>query len=287
MGAHTRRKSWRDRLTGLLAAVLVIAGVSIAAYPSVADWLADGQHATVINSYQGKVDSLDQAERDKQMAEARKYNESLAGDPVHDPFIPGSGYALPENYTSVLNPDGDGVMGYLTIKKIDVYLPIYHGTSEDILDKGVGHMRQTALPIGGEDRRPVLTGHRGLPNAELFTRLDELDKGDVFTINVLGKTLAYKVVEIKTVLPSELEELRAVKGRDLVTLLTCTPYGVNTHRLLVTGERTTLAEANKPQEQTISIVPRGRWLRRAIIAGVVVVAATAVTLVYVKRKPRR
>lgn len=285
MSAHARRSRLADRLTGLIAAVLVVAGMLTIAYPTIADMLSDRQHARVVGSYTQSVSRLDQAKREQMFAEAREYNESLAGDPVHDPFIPGSGYALPRNYTSVLNPEGDGVMGYLSIPKIDLRLPIYHGTDEETLAKGVGHMRQTALPIGGKGLRPVLTGHRGLPNAELFTRLDELDKGDTFTIDVLGKTLAYKVVEIKTVLPSQLEELRAIKGRDLVTLVTCTPYGINTHRLLVTGERTRYVPGDTAPAGFLLPKPgSSRWIRWASLAAAVAVIAVLLAILHIRRR---
>ena len=173
----------------------------------------------------------------KEKEKAQTYNENLSGDPVHDPFVFGSGYALPENYKEVLNLSEDGIMGYIQIPKILVDLPIYHGTSEEVLEKGVGHIQNTSVPIGGNSTHSVLTGHTGLPNAELFTRLDELVVGDIFYIHVLNEILTYKVYEIKVVLPDNIDELRITSGEDLVTLVTCTPYGVNSHRLLVKAER--------------------------------------------------
>lgn len=164
------------------------------------------------------------------------YNENLSGDPVKDPFVRGSGYALPENYDDVLNVDG--VMGYIEIPKIGVKLPIYHGTSEEVLERGAGHIESTALPIGGAYRHSVISGHRGLPSAELFTRLDEMELGDIFFIHVLGQRLAYEVDQITTIEPTELDSIMPIPDRDLVTLLTCTPYGINSHRLLVRGSRT-------------------------------------------------
>lgn len=229
----------------VLAALLVIGGIAIFAYPSVADMLATHEHTTVVNDYQKKTASMPSEKVKAELGAARTYNENLAGDPVHDPFVSDSGYVLPTNYTSVLNVNHDGVMGYLCIKKISLKLPIYHGTSEDVLAKGVGHMSQTSLPIGGKGTHAVLTGHRGLPSAELFTRLGEMRKGDLFWIEVLGRKVTYKVTDISVVEPNEVDKLRVEPGRDLVTLLTCTPYGVNTQRLLVTGERT----ANVPDSE--------------------------------------
>ncbi|MGI5906910.1 MAG: class C sortase [Candidatus Pararuminococcus gallinarum] len=220
----------------VLAAVLFLAGAAIFLYPTVSNYLAEKNQAVVVQDYEQAVQENNAEALEEEWQKAEAYNENLAGDPVKDPFVPGSGYALPENYSEVLNVDG--VMGYVEIPQISVMLPIYHGTTEEVLEKGVGHIESTALPIGGEYRHTVLTGHRGLPSAELFTRLDELEEGDIFLIHVLGETLAYKVDQIKTVLPTELEDIQAVKGMDLATLLTCTPYGINTHRLLVRGQRT-------------------------------------------------
>ncbi len=144
--------------------------------------------------------------------------------------------SVPDNYTQILDY-ANHMMGYIEIPKISVYLPIYHGTSDDVLAKGIGHMSQTAFPIGGESTHAVLTGHTALPNAKLFTDLTELVEGDVFYIQILGETLAYEVDQIKVVDPEDTSDMQAEKGKDYVTLITCTPYAVNTHRLLVRGER--------------------------------------------------
>lgn len=243
---QTKRKKKSKRggcLAPLLAVLLFFIGAGIFLYPTVSNYLAENQQIAVIQNYQQQVENESTVDLEAEWKKAEIYNESLAGDPVRDPFVPGSGYALPDNYEEVLNVGG--VMGYVEIPKIDVMLPIYHGSSEEVLEKGVGHIESTALPIGGTFRHSVLTGHRGLPSAELFTRLDELAVGDLFFIHVLDKTLAYEVDQIKTVLPTELEDIQAIPDRDLVTLLTCTPYGVNTHRLLVRGTRTEYV----PQEE--------------------------------------
>ena len=147
-----------------------------------------------------------------------------------------NGLLSDENYESLLN-SGTGIMGNIEIPKISVNLPIYHGTSEEVLSNGIGHLQGTSLPIGGMNTRSVLTGHRGLPNAKLFTRLDEMEKGDLFYLNIFGKTLAYQVNKIEIIEPEDMESLGIAEGKDLVSLVTCTPYGLNTHRLIVTGER--------------------------------------------------
>ena len=232
---HQKRQAGRLALP-FLAVLLFLAGAAIFLYPTVSNYFAEKAQASAIRTYQNQVESGNPEDLAAEWEKAEIYNESLSGDPVRDPFIAGSGYALPDNYLEVLNIDG--VMGYLEIPKISVSLPIYHGTSDEVLEKGVGHIESTALPIGGDYRHTVLTGHRGLPSAELFTRLDELEEGDQFYIHVLGEILAYEVDQIKTVLPTEVDEILPIPGRDLATLITCTPYGVNTHRLLVRGSRT-------------------------------------------------
>ncbi len=196
-------------------------------------------------------------------------------------------------YENALNADRSGMMGYLEIPKIQVYLPIYHGTEDAVLAKGVGHLEGSSLPVGGDGTHAVLTGHRGLPSAALFTDLDQLEKGDTFTISVLGEELIYAVTEIQTVLPEETENLRIEGGEDQVTLVTCTPYGINTHRLLVTGTRqkelqqaqmilpeetagTVQRTANVSDELNPSRCVKRRWYRRpALILGCAAAAAAA------------
>lgn len=226
----------KSKVMPIISSILFMAGACIFFYPTVSNYIAEKNQASVIQEYQETVQKDDIENVEAEWAKAEEYNENLAGDPVHDPFVPGSGYALPENYLDVLNVNG--IMGYIEIPKISVYLPIYRGTSEEVLEKGVGHIESTSLPIGGQYRHSVLTGHRGLPSAELFTNLDKLKEGDYFYIHVLDQTLAYKVDQIKTVQPRDLEDLVAVPGEDYITLVTCTPYAVNTHRLLVRGSRT-------------------------------------------------
>lgn len=233
-GGKAGRRSW---LTTILAVLLFLAGAALLLYPTVSNLIAEHQQLDAIGEYQGDVVELTDEEMEAEWAAAREYNENLAGDPVHDPFVMGSGYALPENYEEVLNVNDDGIMGYLEIPKIDLMLPIYHGTSEEVLEKGVGHIDYTSLPIGGESTHSVLSAHRGLPSAELFTRLDEMEIGDVFYVTVLDETHAYEVDQIQVVEPEDLSKIQIEPGEDYVTLLTCTPYGVNTQRLLVRGTR--------------------------------------------------
>ena len=233
------------------ALALFVGGAAVFCYPAISNYLNQKNQSRVVQTYEETVAAQDDALLAEEWAKAEEYNENLAGDPVHDPFVPGSGYALPDNYLDVLNIDG--VMGRITIPKIGVDLPVYHGTEAETLEKGVGHMESTSLPIGGEYRHAVLTGHRGLPSAELFTRLDELEPGDQFYLHILDATLAYQVDQILTVEPQELETLVAEPGQDYVTLVTCTPYGVNTHRLLVRGTRVPYVPEAEQSAQTSTV----------------------------------
>ena len=226
-----------EKILLIIAIIFIIVGTGIFLYPSISNYFAEKNHVEAIRNYDKIVVGIGEDSLKEEKEKAQTYNENLSGDPVHDPFVFGSGYALPENYKEVLNLSEDGIMGYIQIPKISVDLPIYHGTSEEVLEKGVGHIQNTSVPIGGNSTHSVLTGHTGLPNAELFTRLDELVEGDIFYIHVLNEILTYKVYEIKVVLPDNISELQITNGNDFVTLVTCTPYGVNSHRLLVKAER--------------------------------------------------
>lgn len=285
------QKKKKLNLLLLLAPVLLFAaGAGIFLYPAISNYLAERQQTEVIHTYQAKVDEMEQAKLDEAWQEAVEYNENLAGDPVHDPFVMGSGYVLPDNYEDVLNINGDGVMGYVEIPKIDVYLPIYHGTSEEVLEEGAGHLEMTALPIGGENRHPVISAHRGLPSAELFTRLDEMEIGDEFYIHVLDETLAYEVDQIEVILPEELSLLQPEEDRDLLTLLTCTPYAVNTHRLLVRGTRVPYVESAVQDHVDRARADRS-WLEEyihAIVLGVLllIILGTAAFLIWRRKRKK-
>ena len=271
-----KKKPW----TLLVPLLIFGVGAGIFIYPAISNFLAEKEQIGVIKRYQAQVEKAEQEELDAAWQEAVRYNENLSGDPVHDPFIMGSGYVLPENYREVLNIGGDGVMGYVEIPKIDVYLPIYHGTDEEALKKGAGHLEATALPIGEKYRHSVISAHRGLPSAELFTRLDEMKTGDMFYIHVLNKTLAYEVDKIEVIEPEELQALVPVKDKDLVTLLTCTPYAVNTHRLLVRGSRVPYEEKTDTNE-TINSNAKRVWLPIYLMgAGIGILSLTIIVLAF-------
>ena len=213
------RQGRKKKAVKLLFIIIILTGILILLYPTVSNYIAEKQQENVIVGYNTKISETEQDVLEREWERAKEYNRN------------------PENYKHVLNIRGDGVMGYISIPEIDVNIPIYHSATESSLNKGIGHVEQTGLPIGGKGNHPVLTGHRGLPNAQLFTRLDEMEIGDLFFIYVLDKTLAYSVDQIKVVLPKEVEKIKAQRNRDIVTLVTCTPYGINSHRLLVRGTR--------------------------------------------------
>ena len=272
MGRKTEKERRRNPWIFLAPLLVFAAGAGIFLYPAVSNFLAERAQTNVIRSYQAAVDESNRQKLEEEWQKAEEYNENLAGDPVHDPFVMGSGYVLPDNYEEVLNLNGDGVMGYLEIPKIDVELPIYHGTSEEVLEKGAGHLEATALPIGGKNRHPVISAHRGLPR---------------FYLSVLDETLAYEVDKITVIEPEELEFLTPEENRDLLTLLTCTPYGVNTHRLLVRGtrvpyEETEFTKTGKEPEKSDSW--RAQYLR-AVLTGAALLAVLG--LIIIGRRRRR
>lgn len=209
---------------------------------------------TVISTYESTV-TKDTQVLEQTLNEAKKYNELLN---TAKNTINGNSQeemAILNEYDKQLNITGDGIMGTIEIPKIDVNLPIYHGTSDSVLSKGVGHWEESNLPVGQKNTRSILTGHRGLPNAKLFTRLDEIEKDDYFFIRVCNQTFAYQVKQIEVIKPEEVEKLSVVPDKDLVSLITCTPYAVNTHRLVVTGERVPYKEK---MEETVRKNPVSR-----------------------------
>ena len=213
---------------------------------------------------------------------ARAYNETLQGVEVRDAFTDAQ-EREDAVYEGLLDVNGDGIMGVIEIPKIGVRLPIYHGTGSYGLERGVGHMEGTSLPVGGEGAHCGLSGHRGLPSARLFTDLDQMERGDLFFINVLGELLVYQVDQVNVVLPHELEYMAAVEGEDLVTLVTCTPYGVNTHRLLVRGRRTALEDVTDLLGAGVTTLPA--W-RGALICALPVLILGLLLMLLIRPKKR-
>lgn len=232
-----KKEKKKSRMSSIVIWIIIfLAGLVILLYPYFSNWLSTRKNSVVVDSYDAMTVNLSKEEANEQWNRAVVYNEHLIGDPVRDPFVPGSGRALPSNYLDVLN--FDGVMCYVEIPSVNIKLPVYHGASDEVLEKGVGHIESTALPVGGIGGHAVLTGHTGLPAAKLFTDLDKVKEGDLFYIHVLGRLLVYEVDQISVIDPEDISLLVAYGDKDYITLLTCTPYGINSHRLLVRGERT-------------------------------------------------
>lgn len=265
---------------------LVIA-LSVLLYPTVSNYLYEKNGAKVISLYDENAVQLSEIEKNKELEAARQYNQELLGNlDLLDPFSPNK-KEIDKRYQSLLDTNGAGMIGYIRIPKIDVELPIYHGTEERVLQSGVGHFEGTSLPVGGESTHSVLTGHRGLPSKILFTDLDKLVEGDVFYIKILGETFAYQVDQILTVLPEDTKALSIEPGRDYVTLVTCTPYAVNTHRLLVRGVRIPYEEAVK-QAADEKITPELPFqVKMLILAVVILVLIFIIYLIWKKVRKRK
>ena len=229
----------RGRIIDIIAIITLIAGCIGLAWPWAAVQWARHTASITISSQQAAVTTMSPEERNAELETAVDYNHSLTGQPVKDPFIPGSGYAQPSNsaYMAALNINGDGIMGSVDIDMLDIHLPIAHGTDDKTLQENAGHVQSTSLPIGGAGTHSVIAAHRGLAHAEMFTRLGEMQVGDTFNITILDETHVYQVDLISVVEPDDLSRIAMEQDRDLITLMTCTPYGVNTQRLLVRGTR--------------------------------------------------
>ena len=259
-------------VTAILIAAL-LAGALLLLYPTVSDYWNSFHQSRAIASYAEQVADLDDNTYDQIWADARAYNETLDNST--------SRFVMTEEqkkiYEALLNIAGNGVMGYIEIPKIKCNLPIYHGTDEAVLQIAIGHVQGSSLPAGGESTHCVLSGHRGLPSAKLFSDLDQLTEGDVFLLRVLDETLTYEVDQIRTVLPDELDDLAIEEGKEYCTLVTCTPYGINSHRLLVRGHRV----ENQASASTIRVTADAMQIEPLLIAPLVAVPMLLVLLVMV------
>ena len=217
---------------GLLLVLMLFVGVCGLLYPSVSQYWNSKTQTRAVENYQEILNSLKQEDYEVFFQEADRYNVELSE--LKNPLL---NYRQLDGYNEILNINGNGIMGYVSIPKLGVEIPIYHGISAEVLNVACGHLEGTSLPVGGENTHCVLSAHRGLPHAKLFTDLDKLEEGDTFTLTVLNRTLTYQVDQIKVVRPDEIDDVQLIAGKDLCTLLTCTPYGINSHRLLVRGTR--------------------------------------------------
>jgi sortase A len=283
-----RERRWRLPVTPLIIAIVSVIGAGLLLFPTVVSWFSQYEQSQRIDALTDDVSDLGAETLRERLREARAYNSALTGggaDIAANERLPLA--VQPDqagDYDSVLRADEDGLMARLKVPAINVDLPIYHGTSDEVLDHGVGHLEGTAVPVGGASTHSVLTAHRGLATSELFTHLDQVAVDDTFTIEIFGEVLTYRVIETRTVEPAETESLLPVQGEDLITLVTCTPLGVNSHRILVTGERVIptpqadLDGAGKRPE-----IPTFPWW--ALIAGGVLLVAGA--YVWMSGRPPR
>ena len=227
----------------------MLIGIGLLLYPSISNYLNSKVQTKVISTYTDATKDLSENENQALIDAAHEYNQRLASTSgaFYDP-------SSVSGYDSTLNAAGTGVMGYLTIEKIGVELPVYHGVDDDVLQIAVGHLPGTSLPVGGESTHCVLSAHRGLPHAKLFTDLDQMEVGDTFLLRVLDEVLTYEVDQILIVEPQETDDLLIVEGQDLCTLVTCTPYGINSHRMLVRGHRIATEEVKAVRRVTADAV---------------------------------
>lgn len=272
------KKKINNITTVLLFAVLFV-GISLLLYPTLSDYWNSYHQTQAIANYAEKVSDLSEEEYDKIWAAAWEYNESLSEN--------GTSFSLSETqkeqYEQLLNVSGLGVMGYIEIPEINCSLPLYHGTEESVLQIAVGHLEWSSLPVGGSSSHCVLSGHRGLPSAKLFTDLDKLSKGDIFILRILDEVLTYEVDQILIVEPEEVSSLQIIEGEDLCTLVTCTPYAINTHRLLVRGHRI----ENLKESQNVRITADAIQIEPLIVAPVVAAPILLILLLILLIPKRR
>ena len=253
--------------------VVFFVGFSVLLYPTVSDYWNSLHQSQAIATYADSVENMDEQDYEKLWDAAVSYNQKL--------FQSGHGLGLKdeekEEYNKLLDVSGTGIMSYIEIPKIKCSLPVYHGTDEGVLQIAVGHIEGSSLPVGGLNTHCVLSGHRGLPSAKLFSNLDKLEEGDIFMIRTLDQTLTYEVDQIRIVLPDEVEDLKIEEGKDLCTLVTCTPYGINTHRLLVRGHRV----ANQEEAEAVRVTADAMLVDNRIVAMCIAVPVLVLLLIYV------
>lgn len=274
----------KKHLSTILLLLVFIAGMCLLLYPSISDYWNNMVQSHAIVDYEAALANMTQKDYSDEFEAANAYNAALRE--VDFPLMYYDTLDEREdlrNYNDILNINGNGVFGYIAIDKIGVELPIYHGTSDAVLNVAVGHLQGTSLPVGGESTHCVLSAHRGLPSAKLFTDLDELELGDVFIMTVLDQVLTYQVDQIKIVTPNEVDDLYVTEGEDYCTLLTCTPYGINTHRLLVRGKRIETVE----EKAAIYVPADGFLIDSMMIAPLLAAPMLLVLLIFLMVRYRK
>jgi sortase A len=272
----------KNKMSTIILVIVFVAGLSLLLYPTVSDYWNSMHASQAVSNYSEEVKNLNAEEYDEMLKAAEEYNASLLNR--------NTGYALTdwqkEIYEDTLNLNGTGIMGYIEISSINVSLPIYHGTEDSVLQVAVGHVEWSSLPVGGESSHCVLSGHRGLPSAKLFTNLDKLVEGDTFVIRVLDEVYTYEVDQILIVEPEDVSALTIEEGKDLCTLVTCTPYGINSHRLLVRGHRV----ENADETAAVRVTSDAIQIEPVIVAPLIAAPVLLILLIVVlcsgnKKKP--
>ena len=263
----------KKKIVTICAAVLFLTALGLTLYPLISNYVNQKYASEIQTAYQELIQQTDDSILQEATQRAIAYNLAITPGTA-DAYSEEALLSAAENYDSQLDIAGNGIMGYVEIPKIQVNLPIYHGTDAEVLDRGVGHLLGSSLPVGGKNTHTILSGHSGMASQKMFTDLEQLAQGDVFYLNVLNEMLAYQVTEINTVLPYETDLLGIVPGEDLCTLITCTPYGVNTHRLLVRGSRIPYEEALTLEEESVAVeAVESTWEQnyaKGIIIGIVI-----------------
>ena len=286
----------RRYLQIILAAVLFLLALGLTLYPVISNYYNQRHQSQIQTAYREVLEQTDTAELERIREQAAAYNAAITPGAAEEAYSQEAILTASNNYVNQLNIGGSGIMGYIEIPKINVDLPIYHGTGSDALDRGTGHLLGSSLPVGGEGTHTIITGHSGMASQKMFTDLEQLQEGDVFYLRVLDETLAYEVKAVHTVLPHDTTHLGIVPGQDLCTLVTCTPTGINTHRLLVQGSRIPFipaeeieASAVSYEENTVSHWEDQYWLgiRLGLAAMVSVVLLLNVFLYHRKKKPQK
>ena len=271
----------KKKIITICAVVLFLTALGLTLYPLVSNYVNQKYASEIQTAYQELIQQTDDSILQEAKQRAIAYNLAITPGTA-DAYSEESLLSAAENYDDQLDIAGNGIMGYIVIPKIQVNLPIYHGTDAEVLDRGVGHLLGSSLPVGGENTHTILSGHSGMASQKMFTDLEQLSPGDIFYLNVLNETLAYQVTEINTVLPYETELLGIVPGEDLCTLVTCTPYGINTHRLLVRGSRISYEETAALKEETASTEPAtSTWETKylqGVLWGVVVALGASIVI---------
>lgn len=273
----------KKHMSTIFLIMILVLGLSLLLYPSFSNWWNSFNSSHAIATYSEQVANLDDEKYEALWEEAREYNQTLLNRPTH--------FALTDEqrsvYPNILNVAGNGIMGYIEIPSLKVTLPIYHGTDEGVLQVAIGHLEWSSIPVGGESTHSIISGHRGLPSAQLFTNLDQMAEGDLFMLCILDEVLTYEVDQISIVEPAGVQNLLIEEGKDLCTLVTCTPYGINSHRLLVRGHRVDNIEEAKTVRVTADAIQIEPMIIAPFLAAPILLILLIMILIPDKKKNRR